>query len=119
SDMTGRVSLQEGALDLSLSSARVAGVRLRKFILQSDDLYTNHPEIRIKGMAEGEREEMAAVLRQMDVGPHIGQRLSQAEVVGRGKLQAAGVLSGAPDEIAGAGMQGRSQVSEKRIDLGR
>lgn len=119
SDMTGRVSLQEGALDLSLSSARVAGVRLRKFILQSDDLYTNHPEIRIKGMAEGESEEMAALLRQMDVGPHIGELLSQAEFFGKGKLQAEGVLSVAQEKISVAGMQGRYQFIDNRIDLDR
>ncbi|MEB2331333.1 MAG: YhdP family protein [Nitrosomonas sp.] len=119
SDMAGRVSIQDGALDLSLSSASVAGIRLQKFMLQSDDVYADRPEIRIKGMAEGESGEMATLLRRVDVGPHVGELLGQAEFSGKGRLQAEVALSVGQEKFSVTRMQGRYQFVDNRIDLDR
>lgn len=120
SGMTGRVSIQENKLDLSLSSASIAGVRLQKFMLQSDDIYADRPEIRVKGMAEGESGKMVALLRQADdVGPHVGELLGQAEFSGKGRLQAEVALSVAQEKLSIVKMQGRYQFIDNRIDFDR
>ncbi|MDL1866143.1 TIGR02099 family protein [Betaproteobacteria bacterium PRO4] len=116
---TGHISIREGALDLSLSAARVAGIRLQKLVLQSDALDADRPEIRIKGEAEGESKEIAALLRQVDLGQSVGELLQQAEFSGNGQLQADMTLVIGQDEFAVAKLQGRYQFMDNRINLDR
>jgi len=116
---TGRISIQEGAFDLSLSAARVAGIQLQKLALQSDSLDADQPEIRIKGEAEGESKEIAALLRRMDLDQSVGELLQQAEFSGNGRLQADMTLVIGQDEFAVAKLQGRYQFVDNRINLDR
>lgn len=119
SGMAGYVSLQDGVLDMSLSSANISGIKLQKFTLQSGDLYAEQPKIRIKGLAEGESSEIAAWLRKADVDQHVGELLNQAVFSGKGRLQADVSLSVARKKFSIAKMQGRYQFMDNRINFDR
>lgn len=119
SNMAGRASIQDGALDMSLVSADVSGIKLQEFTLQSDDLYAKQPEIRIKGKAEGESNAIAALLRKAALNQHFGELLNQAEFSGKGRLQAEALLSVAREKFSVDKIQGRYQFIDNRINLDR
>ncbi|MXS85352.1 TIGR02099 family protein [Nitrosomonas sp. HPC101] len=119
SGMTGHVSIQDGALDISLSSASISDIRLQKFMLQSSDLYAEQPKIRIKGVAEGETDEIVALLRKTDVNQHIDELLNRVEFSGKGRLQADVSLSLSQEKFSVAGMQGQYQFMNNRINFDR
>ncbi|SCX10684.1 TIGR02099 family protein [Nitrosomonas eutropha] len=119
SGMAGYVSLQDSVLDISLSSANISGIKLQKFTLQSGDLHAEQPKIRIKGLAEGESGEIAALLRKADINQHIGELLNQAEFSGKGRLQADVSLSVTQKEFSIARMQGRYQFMDNQINFDR
>lgn len=119
SGVTGRVSIQEKAVDLSLSAARVADISLQKFALQTNDWRTDRPEVRIQGVAEGESTEMAALLGRMDIDQHAGELLEQIKFSGKGRLQAEAVLSVVQEKFSVVRLQGRYQFKDNRINFDR
>lgn len=119
SEMTGHVSVQDGVLNMSLTSAGVAGIKLREFTLQSADLYAKQPEIKVKGVAEGETSEVATLLYKADINQHVSDLLSQIKFFGKGRLQADAALSIAQETIAINKMRGRYQFVNNRINLDR
>ncbi|MCC6917524.1 YhdP family protein [Nitrosomonas sp.] len=119
SGVTGRVSKQEGEVNLSFSAASVAGIGLQKFTLQTDDWHADRPEIRIRGVAEGESAEMAALLSRMAVDQHVNELLKRTGFSGKGQLQADVVLSAAREKFSVTRLQGRYQFKDNRIDFDR
>lgn len=119
SDMAGHVSMRDGALNMSGISADISGIGLREFTLQSADLYAKQPEIRIKGIAEGESSEIASLLRKADINQHVSELLGQVEFSGKGRLQADASLSIARGKISINKIQGRYQFMDNRINFDR
>ncbi len=115
----GRVSLQDGSLHIALPAANFSSIRLQNLILQAGNLYAENPVIRIKGAAEGESEEIVALIQKVPLNLHAGELLSQTEVSGKGRLQADVTMSAGQEAFSITGMQGRYQFIDNRIDFGR
>ncbi|BBL35542.1 hypothetical protein Nstercoris_01813 [Nitrosomonas stercoris] len=116
-DVAGHISVQNEIFGVDLASAKVAGLNFQMLSLQTNNLYAEQPEIKIKGLAHSDGKEVMHLLRKVDINPHTNEFLNQTKLFGQGHLQFDTALLLTAEGLSVANLQGAYQFINNRIDF--
>lgn len=119
SGIAGRLSLQDDALEIILSTANLGGISLQDVTLRAKNLYSDKAIVQVKGLAEGDASRMAALIHKSPWGSRAGELLKNTTISGKGRLQIDLTAPLKQEDLTAVKLAGRFQFINNQIDFGR